>query len=135
MVKISAAPEAPEGAIALENPDSLTDLLRAPSLRSGFFIDFYFTFALFQATVNAFMEGSAITRLDLTRCSFPSEELAGNVFRRNTNTCVSYIRIASPLEPALYSALATVLPLNSTLQELSLEVLPSDDNPGARVDW
>jgi hypothetical protein len=94
---------------ALANPESLTELLRIPSLRSVCFEDFHFTGALCKATANGLMESTAMTKLDFIECSFPDGVLIGT--------------------------LAAALPSNSTLRELTFEVLVSDDDPGARVDW
>jgi hypothetical protein len=48
----------------LAYPESLTELLRVPSLRSVRFHRFSFTPALCHATANALMEGMAITKLE-----------------------------------------------------------------------
>jgi hypothetical protein len=66
-VKLSAILE---NEITLANPESLTDLLRVPSLRSVSFYEFYFTSALCQATANALLEGTVISDLEFTDCSF-----------------------------------------------------------------
>jgi hypothetical protein len=115
--------------------ESLTELLQAPALRSvdfgddfgDGFGDYFFTPVYCQALANAFMEGAAITRLQFTRCSFAAGECATLADAFSRNTSVSYIRVAKPRDQALYSALTTALPLNSTLQELSFEDLASDD--------
>jgi hypothetical protein len=88
---------------ALANPESLTELLRIPSLRSVCFEDFHFTGALCKATANGLMESTAMTKLDFIECSFPDGVLIGT--------------------------LAAALPSNSTLRELTFEVLVSDDDP------
>jgi hypothetical protein len=54
----------------LANPESLTELLRVPTLRSVRFNNLFFTRAVCQATANALMEGTAVTKLEFTRCSF-----------------------------------------------------------------
>jgi hypothetical protein len=56
------------------DPESLTELLRVPILRLVHFNNFSFTASLFQATANALMEGTAVTKLDFTECSFPAVE-------------------------------------------------------------
>jgi hypothetical protein len=122
--------------IALANPESLTELLRLPSLRSVCFCHFYFTRALCRATANALMEGTAVTKLTFRGCAFHAGEctaiMASGLSR---NTSVSHIDVMFPPDQALFDALAAALPLNSTLQELSLRVFPSNDNPGTHVDW
>jgi hypothetical protein len=60
---------------ALTHHDSLTELLRVPSLKSVYFWRFDFTTALRQAIANALMEGTAITKLEFTMCSFSAEEM------------------------------------------------------------
>jgi hypothetical protein len=56
--------------------ESLTELLRVPSLRSVCFDRFSFTTVLCQATANALMEGTAVANLEFSDCSFPAEECA-----------------------------------------------------------
>jgi hypothetical protein len=55
--------------IALANPESLTELLRLPSLRSVSFLRFHFTRALCQATANALVvsAGGWMVKLMLER--------------------------------------------------------------------
>jgi hypothetical protein len=70
-----AAPEvrqADESTLAY--PESLTELLRVPTLRFVRFYSFSFTPALFQATANALMEGTAVTKLEFMECSFSAVE-------------------------------------------------------------
>jgi hypothetical protein len=120
----------PEDESALANPESLTELLRVPSLRFVYFSRFYFTRALCQATANALMDGTVITKLEFRACSFSAEECAtilANGFSRNTS--VSHMRVVSPLDRGLYSSLATALSSNSTLQDLFISVAKIDDNP------
>jgi hypothetical protein len=110
-----------EDTISLANPESLTELLRVPSLRAVCFIEFDFTSALCQATANALVEGTAFTSMEFNNCSFSAEgsaALMANGLSRNTS--VSHIEVVSPPDQALFSALATALPSNSTLRSLSL---------------
>jgi hypothetical protein len=103
----------------LAHHKSLTKLLRVPSLRSVSFDCFSFTSALCQATANAFMEGTAVTKLEFKSCSFSALECAlimANGLSRNTS--VSHIKVISPPDQTLYSALATALLSNSTLRDL-----------------
>jgi hypothetical protein len=105
---------------ALANPESLTELLRAPSLRSVCFREFDFTPAFCQALANALMEGTAITKLEFTICSFSTAECAGMMANGlGRNTSVSYI-IVDPIDQTIFNALATALPSNSTLRRLDL---------------
>jgi hypothetical protein len=113
-------PTRPEDESALANPESLTELLRVPSLRSVCFHSFSFTHALCQATANALMEGTVITKLEFREYSFSAEESAAimaNGLARNT--VVVSIEVDESLDAALIGALAAALPSNSTLRELS----------------
>jgi hypothetical protein len=108
--------------------ESLTEMLRVPSLRSVSFDCFSFTSALCQASANALMEGTAVTKLKFRGCSFADGECAtilANAFSRNTP--VSHITVASPVDQALHNVLATALPANSTLQHLALCCWPNND--------
>jgi hypothetical protein len=113
----------------LAHPESLTELLRTPSLQSVCFEFFDFTPALFQATATALMEGTVITRLEFKSCSFPAEgsvTVLANALTRNTS--VSYIEVESPSDGTLNGALATALPLNSTWRDLVLSGSRFDDD-------
>jgi hypothetical protein len=106
---------------ALVHPESLTELLRVPSLRSVHFDYFEFTPALCQATANALLEGTAITDLEFRHCSFSTEGSAAmmaNALSRNTS--VSQISVVSLRDQGLFDVLAIALPLNSTLRCLDL---------------
>jgi hypothetical protein len=106
---------------ALVNPESLTRLLRSPSLRSACFEGFYFKHALCRALANVLAEGMAVTKLAFAKCSFSALECAGMIANGlSRNTSLSQMKVAFPLDQALSSALATALPSNSTLQDLSL---------------
>jgi hypothetical protein len=113
--------------------ESLTKLLRLSCLRSVCFASFFFTRALCQATSNALMEGTAVTKLQFRECEFSTGEcaiiMASGI---SGNTSVLSIEVAYPVDEALSCALAMALPSNSTLQELSLEV---PDDPGAHMYW
>jgi hypothetical protein len=101
--------------------ESLTDLLRLPSLRSVSFYRFVFTTALCRATANALMEGTAVTKLEFSECSFLAGGCAAIMasgFSRNTS--LSLIQVVLPLDQALCNALASALPY-STLRHLELE--------------
>jgi hypothetical protein len=111
-------------------PESLTELLRVPSLRSVCFFLFDFTSALCQATANALMEGTAVTNLTFIRCSFPVGECAAvlaNGFRRNTSV-ISVIIVQCSNARVLFDALAAAIPSNSTLRHLELGRLSNDDS-------
>jgi hypothetical protein len=105
----------------LANPESLTELLRVPSLRTVCFGDFYFSSALCQATANGFMKGTAVSNLEFRNCSFSGRECAALMATDlGRNISVSHIKVASSIDQALYSALATAFPSNSTLRHLEL---------------
>jgi hypothetical protein len=107
----------------LASTESLTELLRVPSLRSVNFCGFSFTPALFQATANALMEGTAITNLEFNSCSFATEVNTAMMTKGfSKNTSVTCIDIMSPRDGTLCNALAAALPSNSTLRRLGLEL-------------
>jgi hypothetical protein len=111
----------PEDESPLANPESLTELLRTSSLRSVWFRKFYFTRALCQATVNALLEGTAITQLRFSYCAFFARECAMMMAHAlSRNTTVKCIEVLSPFDGTLHDALAMALHSNSTLQNLSL---------------
>jgi hypothetical protein len=60
----------------LAYPESLTELLRVPTLRFVRFKNFSVTRALCQATANALMEGTTVTNLVFFECSFSAGESA-----------------------------------------------------------
>jgi hypothetical protein len=66
----------PEDASALAHPESLTELLRVPSLLSVSFDRFPFTRALCQAMANAFREGTGFTKLEFKLCGSMDEALS-----------------------------------------------------------
>jgi hypothetical protein len=113
----------------LAHPESLTELLRVPSLRSVGFDFFDFTPALSRATANALMEGTVITTLEFISCTFPeggSAAVLANALTRNTS--VSYIEVDSPFGGTLNGALAAALPLNSMWRDLVLSGRRFDDD-------
>jgi hypothetical protein len=114
----------PEDESSFANPESLTELLRAPSIRSAVtFGDFFFTSAVCQATANALTEGTAITNLEFNNSYFPARECAAimaNGFGRNTS--VISMKVTAKVGGALFDALAAALPLNTTLRELDFRL-------------
>jgi hypothetical protein len=126
----------PEDEFTLANSKSLTELLRVPSLRSVHFHLFSFTPALCQATANALMEGTAVTKLIFWDCSFSNIECStflANGLSSNTSV-VSIMVKCDDDSPALLNALATALPSNSTLQDLSFISLSYNVSNGY-ADW
>jgi hypothetical protein len=108
----------------LAHPESLTEILRVPTLRSVRFNYFSFTPALFEATANAVMEGTAVTKLEFIYCSFSAVEcdlMMTNGLSRNTSV-TSIIADQCGNDRALFDALAAALPSNSTLRQLKLEL-------------
>jgi hypothetical protein len=100
-----------ESVSALADPESMTELLRAPSLRRVCFHHFHFDSALCQATANASGEGTAITSLEFTDCSFSAGECAvmmANGLSRNTS--LTRIDVSESCDETLHNALATALP-------------------------
>jgi hypothetical protein len=117
----------PEDGSSLAHQESLTDLLRAPCLRSVSFYEFYFTRALCQATSNALMKGAVITSLGFNGCSFACGECAAilaKALSRNASVLDMKVvglfdGVALPFDGVIRDALASALPSNSTLKELS----------------
>jgi Ran GTPase-activating protein (RanGAP) involved in mRNA processing and transport len=102
-------------------PESMTELLRAPSLRSVEFRYFCFTNAMCEATANALKEGSAIASLNLDECSFPeggSDKIA-SALKRNA-TLRTFKIYSDSINEAFCDAMAASLLFNSTLQELTI---------------
>jgi hypothetical protein len=121
----------PDEGSTLANPETLTELLRVPTLLSVKFYCFYFTRALCQATANALAEGTEITDLEFEDCRFSDEECAvmmANCLSKNTS--VTSIRVdESPFDEALKCASAAALVSNSTLRLLSFEASHTDMSP------
>jgi hypothetical protein len=113
----------------LAYPESLTELLLVPTLRFVRFNNFSFTPALFQATANALMEGTAVTKLEFIECSFSAVEcdiiMAKGLSR---NTSVISITVQCINARAVYDALTVALPSNSTLRHLELQFCQQDDD-------
>jgi hypothetical protein len=106
----------------LTNPESLTELLRVPTLRSVCFSEFNFTSALWQATAKAFMEGMVITNLMFVACTFPAGECAAILATGLTrNTSVTSIVVRQCNARAPIDALPVALTSNSTLRHLELD--------------
>jgi hypothetical protein len=118
---------------ALANPESLTNLLRSPSLRSVCFTSFYFTRALCQAAANAFMEGTAVTKIEFRVCLFSDEESAtimASGLRRNTSIASIHLATPSALPPNFMLPpflgctfridIVAMLQDNATLESLSI---------------
>jgi hypothetical protein len=120
-------PEAEE--FTLAHPESLTELLRVPTLRYVKFSEFDFTPALCQATANALIEGTAITNLTFRNCAFSAFEcnaMMANGLSRNTS--LISITVQCNNARALFDALAASLPSNSTLRHLELELGQQDED-------
>jgi hypothetical protein len=133
----------PADETTLANHESLTELLRVPSLRSVYFDHINFTPDLCHAMAKAFMEGTSVTELNFSRsCSISAGEcdaIMANGLARNTS--VSCIRVDWSSDRAPFEAMmVAALPSNVTLRHLSFSKLrqirvESDDEPGARIDW
>jgi hypothetical protein len=103
------------------SPESMTEFLRAPSLRRVEFRFTFFTSSLCQATVMALRQGSSITSLVLCGCYFPkggSEEIASAFEENTTLTTFEMSPIPYYIDQAFYDAVAVSLLSNTTLQDL-----------------
>jgi hypothetical protein len=112
---------APDDGSTLANPETLTELLWVPTLRSLKFSGFYFTRALCQATANALTEGTEITDLMFKDCLFSDEECAvmmANGLSRNTSVTSLQVEESS-VDEALSCAVASAVASNSTLRFIS----------------
>jgi hypothetical protein len=110
--------------------DSLSELLRVPSLRSVEFSDFDFTPAFCEATASALMGVTAVTRLKFNDCDFSDGECATNLRNSLTkNTSVTSIAASGPFLEGLSIDLAAALPSNLTLRDLSLACYEGDILP------
>jgi hypothetical protein len=121
-VKLCRRQIRPEDEITLARPESLSELLRVPSLRSVRFDKFDFTPALFRSMASALMEGTAVAKLEFRDCSFPAVECNDrmtNGLSRNTMV-ISIIAYECKNARALFDALPAALSSNSTLTHLEL---------------
>jgi hypothetical protein len=114
----------------LAHPESLTELLRVPTLQIVRFECFSFTPALFEATANALIEGTAVTTLNFFACSFPAEESATRMANGlSRNTSVISIRVVQCSNArVLFDALAAAIPSNLAMEHLELGWRDNDDN-------
>jgi hypothetical protein len=120
----------PNERFTLANPETLTELLRVPTLLSVKFSSFYFTRALCQATANALMEGTQITDIEFYDCSSVDGECAGTMASGlSRNKSVASIRVVPPFDKVLNFALAEALESNSTLRDLSFVDSCVDGHP------
>jgi hypothetical protein len=112
-----------EGVPTFQFPTSMTEFLRAPSLRIVQLRSFTFTSSLCQATAVALRQGSSIASLVLTQCSFPeggSEQIASALKENESLTTFKITPSQDSINEAFYDAMAASLLSNSTLQELSI---------------
>jgi hypothetical protein len=95
----------PDDGSTIANPNTLTKLLRIPTLRTVTFSCFYFTRALCQATANALTEGTEITDLQFDDCKFSDLECAIMMASGLIKTkSVANIRVEDPNLSAIFSA-------------------------------
>jgi hypothetical protein len=106
----------------LRSPESMTEFLRAPSLR---FVEFRFlclTSSLCQAIAIALRQRSSITSLVFNQCSFPEGggEKIASALKANATLKTFHISQFTDISTneAFYDAMATSLKSNSALQEL-----------------
>ena len=121
----------PDEGSTLANPETLTELLRVPTLLYVRFCHFYFTRALCQATANALTEGTEIADLDFVDCKFSDEECAlmmANGLSRNSSLASIQVD-ESPFDEALKCTTAAALASNSTLRLLVYEASHTDMSP------
>jgi hypothetical protein len=107
--------------------ESLTELLRAPCLRSFCFGEFSFTPALCRATANALMGGTTVTKLEFIKCTFASVECAAITTGLSSNTSVRSIIVHCENAREIFVALSAALTSNSTLRHLDLRQGDNDE--------
>jgi hypothetical protein len=108
---------------AFQSPESMTEFLRAPSLRIVEFRSFCFTGSLSLAAAMALRQGASITSLYLYQCSFSeggSEQIASALKENATLITFEITPFRNSIHQAFYDAMAASLLSNSTLQELSI---------------
>jgi hypothetical protein len=128
------APETEDQRVMV-NAEPLTELLRAPALRSVTFYGFSFTNALCHASANALEEGSSVTDITFKHyCSFPDGGTAiiANALKRNAS--VTNVVFFNDYDEPFCNTLAAVLLCNSTLQNLTVCAIPRDRSP-VRGRW
>jgi hypothetical protein len=120
----------PEHEFASAYSESLTELLRLPTLRSVYFYQFSFK----QATANAFIEGTAVTKIEFSECRFSARECDAIMAKAlASNTSVACLDVLSQCDGTLCNALVVALPSNSTLRDSSFlcdTVGPDHLSPG-----
>jgi hypothetical protein len=117
----------------IRTPESLTEFLRAPSLRSVEFRFTQFTSSLCQATAMALRQGSPITSLILCGCSFlegGSEEIAGAFEENTTLTTFEMSPVPRNINQAFYDTMAESMLSNATLQYLLISY-PGGSHPNS----
>jgi hypothetical protein len=105
----------------LVNPESFTELLRAPALRFVKFDNFCFTEALCHAVADTLEEGSSV--VDITfeyGCSFPGGGRAIIANALKTNESVTNVNFGGDYDEPFCNTLDAVLLCNSTLQNLTM---------------
>jgi hypothetical protein len=108
----------------LADPESLGRLLRVPSLRYVFFSQFYFTHALWRATVNALVEGRVVTKLEFDACSFAALQVDWSpiflALGKNKGLKTLKVDMNGWTEESLCTAMQNGLAMNETLESLDL---------------
>jgi hypothetical protein len=114
----------PENESALADPESLGRLLRVSSLRYVSFSHFYFTHPLWRATVNAFVEGTALTKLEFECCDFAAFKVDWSpiflALGKNTGLKTLKIKLHGPTDELLCAAMEKGLAMNETLESMEL---------------
>jgi hypothetical protein len=106
-----------------QSPESMTEFLRAPSLRIVKFRYSCFASSVCQAIAMSLRHGSSITSLEFLQCSFPeggSEEIASALKENATLTTFQISSVPGVISQAFYDAMSASMLSNSTLQKLSI---------------
>jgi hypothetical protein len=112
-----------------QRSESVTDLLRAPSLRSMYFLELRIPRHICEAIAIALRHGSSITALTLSGCSFPEvgSEIIAIAPEENSSATTFAISLDDG-DGSCYNAMASALLTNSTLRRLTFsspEIIPS----------
>jgi hypothetical protein len=121
--------------VNFDSPESLTELLKLPSLRSIEFSRLHFKPDLCQALLAAFNEGSVVTDLRLTDCFLGHDDNWENLGRgrnsgilhalqRSTKLETLYL-VGNDFDSLFYEAMAAILLTNTTLKDLTLQITPA----------
>jgi hypothetical protein len=114
---------------AMGEYSGLTNLLKSPSLRSIEFCEIYFTRELSHALSAAFEEGSFVTNLQFCGCYLGNDGDAilalVQALQRASSVKFLYLN-ENTFHDLFYEGITTVLVVNTSLEDLNLDVRPQE---------